>query len=172
MGQAISIWGNITETALFGLFDGSDESISQLTTVISDGKLIPGKGHRTPSLPDSETVLEASISKAFFAYAIPAIWALSGVHPFIADSGFPCGKVDPLGSYLSKDTMHATAGCYQGKLYYLVTPKGSAETCSMPNPDRPASSCSSGMFSAPPGIDSLGSESMFGGITVGDLITG
>ncbi|PKX96188.1 uncharacterized protein P174DRAFT_503368 [Aspergillus novofumigatus IBT 16806] len=118
-----------------------------------------------PDAPaESASALRASISKAFFGFAIPSIWAVSGTYAFIIDSGYDCGTIDPMGDYLDEDTMHATAGCYGGKLYYLASPKGDAST-------RTEGGCFDNKFSAPPGIDSLDGKD-FGGITVGDLITG
>lgn len=177
MGQVISAWGNVTEIAVKNLFDGSDESIRLLTTLISDGKFIEGSNFDLPNIsdlqgPDSMAALRGRISKAFFAYAIPTIWALSGTHPFIADSGYPCGTIDPLKAYISIATMQATWACYQNKLYYLVAPTGKPQTCTAPNPNGSPSHCDSNLFSAPPGLDSLDGKSTFGGVTVSDLIIG
>lgn len=159
------------------LFDGSDESISALTTIISDGKLIDGSNYDVPVASDLEephsmTALQGRISKVFFSYAIPTIWALSGTHPFIADSGYPCGTIDPLKAYISTGTMSTTWACYQNKMYYLVAPKGKPQTCTAPNPGGPPSHCDSNLFSAPPGLDSLDGKSTFGGVTLSDLIIG
>jgi hypothetical protein len=167
MGQSIAAWGNITEKSLSKLFDGSDDSLNRLTDLISDGKLIEGKGMAPPG-PDapaeSASALRASISKAFFGFAIPSIWTVSGTYAFIIDSGYDCGTIDPMGDYMDTDTMHATAGRYGGKLYYLASPKGDASTCT-------EGGCFDNKFSAPPGIYSLDGKDL-GGITVGDLITG
>uniref|UniRef100_A0A0L0NAP9 chitinase n=1 Tax=Tolypocladium ophioglossoides (strain CBS 100239) TaxID=1163406 RepID=A0A0L0NAP9_TOLOC len=155
------------------LFDGSDNSFDTLTSIISDGKLIEGSGHKPPrdrNKAYSEADLEASVGKAFFAFAIPAIWSVSGTFPFIIDSGYECGKVDPLTEYLFKDTMHKTFGCVDGKLYYLATPEGDAQHCSKSCLEC-GQTCDANSFSAPPGIDSLDGKS-FGGVTVADLIKG
>ena len=176
MGQVVNAWGNVTEQALANLFDGSDDSISTLTTLISDGKLIEGSVDGAEADPptgapaDSDSALQVSIAKAFFAYAIPTIWTLSGVHPFIVDSGYDCSTKDPSGLYLDTDTMQATNGCYNGKLYYLVTPNGDAEICTG-GCSTCTQDCTANTFSAPPGLDSLNGQS-FGGITVSDLIAG
>ncbi|KAF7561921.1 hypothetical protein G7046_g2225 [Stylonectria norvegica] len=173
MGQTISIWGNVTEEAVKGLFNGLPDSIDQLTTLISDGKLIAGKGNLAPDDSDdtTEAALEESISKAFFGYAIPVIWSLSGTYPFIIDSGYDCGVVDPLGAYLDTATMHKTTGCYGGKLYYLASPKGAAKKCHNTCSPHCENVCVDNTFSAPPGIEWLDGTT-YGGITIHDLIAG
>lgn len=171
MGQVITGWANITERALSNLFNGEDDSIKTLTTLISDGKMIEGKepaGIGPSDHRDSDIALQNSIARAIFAYAIPAIWSVSGVFPVVLDSGYPCGTTDPLGDYLSPDTMHAVWGCHQNKLYYLATPKGDAESCPASDED---SHCSGNFFSAPPGLDSL-DGTRFGGVNVSMLIQG
>ncbi len=65
--------------------------------------------------------------------------------------------------------MHETAGCYNGKLYYLVNPSGEAQDCT--SCDGCTTTCYHSLFSPPPGIDSLDGL-RFGGVTVSDLITG
>ncbi|KAH8649335.1 hypothetical protein BX600DRAFT_388677 [Xylariales sp. PMI_506] len=177
MGQAVSGWGNSTEMALKSLFDGSDDSTSLLTSLIANGQLIEGAVGGVAEYPDvtagdtTQAALQASISKALFAFAIPQLWAIAGTRAFILDSGYDCGTIDPEGDYLSTDTMHATAGCYDGngKLYYLVYPKGDAEDCD--GGDGTATSCTDNSFSAPPGIDTL-DGTRFGGVSVTDLIVG
>jgi hypothetical protein len=174
MGQAIAAWGSVNELALQKLFDGSDPSLVTLGSLISDGKMIEGAvngNYEFPPAPGSGpspqtlTDLEAGLTKAFFGYAIPAIWSVSGTYPFIIDSGYDCGITDPLSEYLSPDTMHATYGCVNNKLYYLASPTGPATDCD------DSGNCSPNQFSAPPGINWLDGTS-FGGVTVLDLITG
>ena len=175
MGQVVSAWGNVTEMSLKHLFDGSDEGLSMLTSIISDGHMIEGGVDGVALAPDvtaggtTLADLQDSITKAFFAFAIPAIWGVAGTHAFILDSGYDCGVEDPEGDYLSDDTMHETAGCYDGKLYYLVYPEGGdAYDCSG---QQETDVCPDGKFSAPPGIDALDGE-RFGGVTIADLIEG
>lgn len=163
MGQVVNAWATVIDTTLSTLFDGSDGSINTLTTMISDGKMIDGNGAYPNGTVQNSTDIHASVAKTFFAYAIPAIWSVSGRAPFIVDSGYACGTVDPLSQYMSTDTMHATAGCYNGQLYYLASLSGSSESC--------AEECTPNLFSAPPGLDSLDGQS-WGGVTLSDLITG
>ncbi|CAK7219293.1 hypothetical protein SBRCBS47491_003798 [Sporothrix bragantina] len=78
---------------------------------------------------------------------------LSGLRPFVLNTGSPCATVNPLPNYMSPDTMHAAAGCYQDRLCYLVMPPG--ET-----PRRPT------------GIGSLVLGNDWGNLTRQDLIIG
>ncbi|KAK3934190.1 hypothetical protein QBC46DRAFT_300262 [Diplogelasinospora grovesii] len=170
MGQVINAWGNVTSGALKSLFNGSDDTLVTLTSLIANGQFVEGAtGTSSAVYPATtedtltDTQLENSIAKAFFGYAIPALWSVSGVAAFVMDSGFPCGTVDPVSQYLDADTMHSTWGCYDGKLYYLAYPDGNSQSCS--------DECTDSLFSAPPGLDSLDGNN-FGGITLNDLITG
>ncbi len=100
LGQAVSAWGNITETSLQWLFNGTDSSISILTSLIANGHLIEGAGIEFPSITGSGVTLaelRASISKAFFAFAIPSLWSVAGTRAFILDSGYNCGTRRPGG---------------------------------------------------------------------------
>lgn len=177
MGQVVTGWGNATELALVSLFDGSDASVSLLTSMIADGQLIEGAVGNVATEPDltaggtTQAALQASIAKAIFAFSIPKLWGLAGTRAFVMDTGYDCGTVDPETDYLTTDTMEATAGCYDGtgKLYYLVYPKDSAQDCS--GSDGAAVSCPDNSFSVPPGLDTL-DGSRFGGVTVSDLIIG
>ncbi|KAK3500592.1 hypothetical protein B0T13DRAFT_535440 [Neurospora crassa] len=178
MGNVVSAWANVTEMSLRQLFNGEPESVELLTSLVANGHFIDGSVNGGGSSPtdaldttaNSPLMAEvrASISKAFFAFALPSIWSVSGTTAFIMDSGFDCGTVDPMGEYLDKDTQHKTAGCYNGKLYYLAYPSGPAEDCSGGDE---AVVCRPNTFSAPPGIDTL-DGTRFGGVKVSDLITG
>lgn len=176
MGNAVNAWGNVTEMSLKKLFNGEPASVELLTSLIANGHFVDGSvggglaypdfdiSHDSPTMAD----VRASISKAFFAFGIPNIWSVSGTTAFIMDSGFDCGTVDPMGEYLDQDTQHKTAGCYNGKLYYLAYPSGVAEYCTGGGG---AVTCRDNKFSAPPGIDTL-DGTRFGGVKVSDLITG
>lgn len=175
MGQAVTGWGNVTELTLKKLFNGDDDSLSTLTTMVANGHLIEGSvnGHAAfPTVTVSDgtlSALAADIAKGFFAYAISTVWPLADYHAFVLDSGFDCGTTDPEGTYISSDDMHSTFGCVNGKLYYLVYPKGDATTgC---NTGSPFDNCVNNKFTAPPGLDAL-DGSRFGGVTRDDLITG
>ncbi|KAM7189327.1 hypothetical protein V8F33_010106 [Rhypophila sp. PSN 637] len=172
--QAFKAWGSSTERAVSRAFSGDDAAIEALTLLISDGKWIEGwGGNRTiPNDPDKNNSDGVAwvLTRAFYAYAIPAIWAVSGIHAFVLDSGYPCGATDPMDQYIiNTDTQHATWACFQDKLYYLVAPIGKSQDCL-------ETICSSNTFSTPPGLDlllgsSLGS-SPFHDISVHDFIEG
>jgi hypothetical protein len=173
MGQVVTGMGNATEMALQSLFDGKDPTL--LTSLIANGQMIAGSVRGVSTSPDvnaggtTEATLQASISKAIFAFSIPQLWSLAGTHAFILDSGYDCGTIDPESDYLDTGTMHDTAGCYSGKLYYVVYPSGGALDCS--GSDGNAGACVDQKFSTPPGITTL-DGTRFGGVTVSDLIVG
>ncbi|TWU70441.1 hypothetical protein ED733_000323 [Metarhizium rileyi] len=169
MGQALNAWADLAERSLAKLFDGTDESIDVLTSLLSDGKCITGKGRAAPPAY-SEATLKGFIGKAFFAYSIPALWSVAGISPFIIDSGYACGTIDPIKGYMSWDSMQRTWHCVDGKLYYLASLKGKARYCSKACVECP-DHCEDETFSAPPGIEWLDGAS-FGQVQLSDLITG
>ncbi|KFG86526.1 chitinase [Metarhizium anisopliae] len=132
-------------------------------------KLISGKGSQLPG-PSSTAALKTWIGRAFFAYAIPAIWSASGASPFIIDSGFSCGTIDPIRRYMMADAMHKSWACVDDKLYYLASPKGHASYCYEDDTKHPEH-CTDEGFSALPGVEWLDGTS-FGTVTLSDLITG
>lgn len=87
MGSVLYGWSAAAENQLYMLFNGLDASITLLTTLISDGKLIEGNGG-APSVAyqasDSTTFdIEAFIGKAFFGFSIPTLWTVSGTATFV-----------------------------------------------------------------------------------------
>jgi hypothetical protein len=169
MGSVIKGWRKLNEKTLYWIFDGTDEAIEVLWSIISDGKLLEyeGSGESTDSQDED---LETTIEKAFYGYTIPMLWNITEKHAFVLDSGSNCYEEYPMKEYLSAATMDATNACYDGRRYYLVHVKGDAESCECKPPNTKCE-CESNKFSVPPGLDSLdGNE--FGGITVSDLIKG
>ncbi|RAK80256.1 glycoside hydrolase [Aspergillus fijiensis CBS 313.89] len=156
LGSVISGWANVTQNQLWDLFNGSETSITLLTQMIANGNLIEGSG-AVPSVspsttPETTTQIESSINKAFFGFAIPSVWAVSGADAFVVDSGYNCSAQNPLSGYMTAATQEATYSCYNDKLYYLC---GEDAT----------------YFTAPRGLSSLGGDA-WGGITLDDLIKG
>ncbi|KAF2664834.1 glycoside hydrolase family 18 protein [Microthyrium microscopicum] len=172
LGQVINAWGNSTEQALATLFNGSGASIQILTALISNGSLITGSGGKSGiPFPPTYAQLDLYVAKAFFAYSVPKLWGAAGYHPFIIDSGYSCGTVDPLSRYMSTETMHATSSCVGTKLYYLVSPITNIDqnTCSNPVDGR----CPEVPFTSPPGISTLtGDTSVWGGLTRDVIVAG
>ncbi|KAE8152020.1 chitinase [Aspergillus avenaceus] len=173
MGQVIDGWANVTSQALELVFKGNNESIDILSNTISGGKLIEGKFERNPpESGDKKNELKANIAKCFFGYSIPALWQVSKAHTFVIDSGYGCDVDKPLQSYLSNTTMDATGVCVDGNRYYLAYPHGAAQDCYCKHAGYFCErKCIANVFSAPPGLDSLGGGN-FGGITKEDLVKG
>ncbi len=170
MGQVLQGWTNATALAVKSLFSGNDTSIAMLTSLIAQGQFLEGKstgssntGGPPSTYSTSDLAVQQSITKAFFAYSIPALWSVSGTSAFVMDSGYSCDAVDPVSEYLDSDTMASTKSCFQGSLYYLVYPGGPWESCS--------DTCVDSRFSEPPGLDALDGNN-FGGITLDNLVAG
>ncbi|KGO58768.1 Glycoside hydrolase, superfamily [Penicillium expansum] len=171
MGSVLYGWSNATANQLYTLFNGSETSITLLTTLISDGKLIEGSGG-APSVgyqvsDSTSSDVEAFIGKAFFGYSIPTLWTISGSAAFVIDSGYPCSAQNPLTDYMTASTQESTYACYNDNLYYLVYPDGTEDGCS----DQHEEKCVKKYFTAPPGLDTL-SSTTWGGITLSELIEG
>ncbi|GAB1203521.1 hypothetical protein APSETT445_002156 [Aspergillus pseudonomiae] len=172
MGQAIQGWGAVIEKSVNKLFGGLDDEINTLTELISDGKFIEGSSLsmilpplEPDGLPkDTLTALQKGISKSFFAFAIPSIWAVSGRYPFIIDAGYSCDHADDMGDYLEEETMQLAKACYRNKRYYLAAPEGQPWVCF-------EGGCLDNSFSALPGVDSMG-QGLFGNVTVEEIIIG
>ena len=168
MGQSLKAWSVAAEMTLEELFRGTDESISRLTELISDGKFVEGSGYsfHPPSsgnlTTDTATALESAITRSFFGFTIPSLWTVSGKYPFNIDAGYSCDHEHDMGDYLTKDAMTLTKTCYRNKRYYLGMPEGEPYDCY-------DTVCVDNAFSVPSGVDSMGQRS-FGNITVEDLI--
>ena len=163
------------EAAATKLFQGSDESIKVLTTLISNGNLIEGGQQDSALSPtlqppnQTQTALNEMAAKIFYAYAIPAAWNVTGQGAFVLDTGLACDAVNPIAQYLDQDTRDATATCYYDRLYFLATPIGSSQNCD--GAFDTAVTCRDNMFSAPPGVHALDGVA-FEGVRVSDIIIG
>lgn len=176
VGQIIKGIAAMNTVALAGLFNGTDQSISLLADIISDGKMMIGSdGNGKVSVP---TIMRGdemghNLVTVIFGYSIPVLWRLSGRKPFILDSGSSCDTKLVLGIYVTQDAQDRTRACYNGKLYFLVMPDGLPERCL--NGCSKAGCqpvCRPNQFSAPPGIEYLGKNGTFHDITVEKIIQG
>jgi len=170
MGQVVGAWANLTNLALQDIFSGSSTSLPNLDTLVTDGKLIAGIPEINPFPPNEES-LTVSITSAFYAYAIPAIWSAASYNVFVIDSGTSCGTTDPITRYMTVEDQEASWGCYNGELYYLAMPITSQF---MPNcgSDPPDGRCPEVPFTAPPGLSALTGGSAWGGVTTQMIIQG
>ncbi|KAH6631034.1 hypothetical protein B0J18DRAFT_379787 [Chaetomium sp. MPI-SDFR-AT-0129] len=173
LGLAFDGWADAARNASYKLFDGSQESVRTLGDLISGGKFTGGKGGGKDDNSNKNTGLKETIGKAFFGFAIPAIWRASNNYAFVIDSGYACNVDRPLPAFLEDNTMNATGACVDGMRYYLVAPTGNPLACSCPSDNTDGHecpiACDHNKFSAPPGLDQLGGR--FGGVTVEDLTT-
>jgi hypothetical protein len=173
MAKVIEEWVKVATKSLEFLFGGTEDGINALTMLIKDGKMMSGaqtegvnSGRIVPSEPSASTKrsLTDSVGKAFFSYAIPTIWAMSGAFPFVVDSGIACGTANPSVMHLSDETRSASETCYKGHLYYLAGLTGESAACT-------EGGCADNDFSTLHGMSALKASS-FGGVTAADLIIG
>ncbi|KAK2600127.1 hypothetical protein QQS21_005142 [Conoideocrella luteorostrata] len=177
MGDVLRRWGRAAETSVATLFNGSDESISTLTDIISEGKLISGASHDASITisGDKDTALQAIITKTAFTLGAHPLWATAGVYPFIADTGYNCDVEHPIPDHVNPRKMKDAWACYQNRSYYLLGP---LEARQRPGPTtaKPDVETGSGhgprLFDPPPGLESLRNNTKYGGVKISDLIIG
>ncbi|KAI1073202.1 hypothetical protein LB507_010805 [Fusarium sp. FIESC RH6] len=167
MGSVVKGWQQNNINTLYWIFNGTDESIPVLWSIISDGKLLE---YNSKTALGHDESLQTNIEKAFYGYTIPILWNMTQANAFVLDSGYSCDEEYPVKDYLSLKTMDATNACYNDRLYYLVNVKGDAESCECKPPNTKCD-CVSNKFSMPPGLDALNGID-FGGLEVSDLIEG
>ncbi|KAL8371943.1 hypothetical protein RB595_001650 [Gaeumannomyces hyphopodioides] len=183
--KLVQAWQDSTSLALLQLMDGRERSLDSLTSLIADGKMAPGQwecpdgesgqaGEPACQRPRSPTEFEitALARKAFFGFAVPGLWRRSGTYAFVLDSGQGCNG-NPLSKYVDHETAKAAGVCNNGRLYYLVQPKGDATTCWCNYYDNGHCNraCANNKFSAPTGLGSLNMED-YGGVTKEDIVAG
>lgn len=162
IGQSLYVWDNVTANSLHDLFDGSDESLDKLTTLLADGNFIDGSGE-TAELPASDkNTVESAFLKAFYGFAIPTIWRKSGHRPFIIDTGKDCKDDGDLPQSKLK------GACIDGKAYQLGDPDGTSVTCP---------GCDHGTNHIPSAFSNLAGDGElkdgnWGGVTAQDIIRG
>ncbi|KAG9255775.1 uncharacterized protein F5Z01DRAFT_557238 [Emericellopsis atlantica] len=157
----LSSWPNHVVDNLSVLFDGSDESIDRLGNMIADGSFISGSARWGGGVVKDENsqTLKSSVARTFFGIAISEIWRMSGTHSFVIDTGFDCDK--DLSDLLQDDVRDKTGVCHNGKRYFLGVPEGNYSPWD-----------GTYGFSVPPGVDALGEDSQYGGVTIEDVIVG
>lgn len=166
MGDVLKAWLLATDLALANLFNGTEDGIAALKGLIQDGHLISGKsedssgGDSSVVTSDMQSDLESAATSAFFAFAIPAVWAAANTPAFVIGSGQPCDLSwsDPnLG-----ETAKATKICRNGEAWYLASPR-----CA----NKDGTACSGYTLGTPPGVDKLNGRD-WGKLTVEQIILG
>lgn len=109
--------------------------------------------------------MEDSVARAFYGFAIPAIWKASGHHPFIIDTGRACDDA------VSDQDEGLASACYQGQLYKLADPVGESHPCSYNCGIPGGCKCNDTPFSSLAGTEEL-DGSTWGDVAVEDVIIG
>jgi len=71
--QAVFGWMNSTTLSLKKLFNGDRVSLDALTSIIKDGRMLPGADPDNEESNNGAIDIEATARKTFFAYAIPSL---------------------------------------------------------------------------------------------------
>ncbi|KAH7159572.1 hypothetical protein B0J13DRAFT_592197 [Dactylonectria estremocensis] len=170
LGNIASDFEQTLELFLKEIFSGSDRSVDYIGRMIADGKL------NNPRKSPGVSTFESSVAKTFYAILIPFAWKIGavGAPAFIVDSGYSCDAVGPLDKkYITSETAEETEFCYEKQLYYLLAPKGPAETCKIPDgigPQLPV--CVDMFFSSPDGLTNFNDTANWEGLTADDLVAG
>ncbi len=90
--------------------------------------------------------MKHDIERAFYGFAIPALWQASGHYPAVMDTGRDCQDKDK--------HENLESACYNGRLYTLGSPEKGKN-----------------VFQSLRGVDEM-KDGAWGGITVEDLIIG
>ncbi|KAL4909691.1 hypothetical protein BDW74DRAFT_186210 [Aspergillus multicolor] len=153
-------WQDSVQDTARKLFDGSDESLDVLTTIISKGQLIKGKRPtNTPDTTMGNSTRDDSITRAFTGFVVPRLWQASDTKAFVLRTGHPCDDSNPVSKYLKDEDAKRTQACFKEERYYIVHPKGwAADTCDIPTLPDAVPVCYDLQFSVPPGIDNLDTQ--------------
>ncbi|KFY89077.1 hypothetical protein V500_05953 [Pseudogymnoascus sp. VKM F-4518 (FW-2643)] len=161
LGKVVSAWYSTVDVFNQHLFDGSQSSIDELTSMISDGKMVERPG------TVSDLDIQAYLERAIFSILMPRAWELGGTVVFILDSGAPCGAVNPSTNHFGTEHKGANAwACADDKLYYIVGISEASRACSG-TPERPLQVCYPREFE----VDKLDGR-VWGKITREDIVVG
>lgn len=164
LGQCLAGWEEIAKDDLGNLFSGEEESIDRLTTLVSGGTFIGGIHGDSDNEEQQQTIVQNSVARTFYSFAIPALWQASGHHPFIIDTGHSCDDK-------AEDDESLKSACYNNQLYKLADPDGTSHPCEKDCGLIGGCTCNDTPFSSLAGVEYLDGED-WGGITVQDLIIG
>jgi GH18 family chitinase len=175
--QVIIGWQNIIEQTAINLFNGSEASISQLSTLIGNGVMLPGASASSappqPVVPQVGT--ELLMLRGFYAFAIPTAWLAQGHIPVIVDTGATCGADPSQFNYVNTGDLGSVSACTPSdkgnKLYMLGSVEGVAEE-DYPGCDNCGPVTIDNKLTELPGMDQLNAQNPFGGITLQQIITG
>lgn len=166
------------------IFNGERETVDALGEIFKDGKLVDGKrsprGSKLKARQDGQTDSwgrEKAIERAYYAIAIPAIWASRHPTPVIVDFGQSC-QIDARGYFHHGPAAYNQGWrCINGRSYILAGAvdgpakpcgdswPGNTDPCPDPGEQKPLTILS--------GIENIQRrDNEWGEITVDDLIRG
>ncbi|KAM5435297.1 hypothetical protein MferCBS31731_006262 [Microsporum ferrugineum] len=178
----IGTWTSQIDTLIKELFNGSDEHIKQLSTIIMEGKMIPGRHDAVPD-PDADhtaSFLEQKLAeRAFYAAAIPNVWKMRqpyASYPVILDFGPDCNRDIGSDQYFKSGQDYNQGWiCLDGHNYILASTferDNDGPNCSPEYYDWCNNIDQRFLFSLP-GLDKIRKpDPKFGKVTVEDLVAG
>ncbi|QKX59188.1 uncharacterized protein TRUGW13939_06320 [Talaromyces rugulosus] len=165
-----TLWLNATDQINNAMFDGQQNSITNLREIIDDGGFMVRQG-------EGAFDMRAGTETPLYAQVIPLAWSYDRGDPpinpsgvFILDWETACktdddcpDNIDWLPNGAAKRTCH----CYKENMYFLVQLWGSAESPG----SYPSNTPSDNIFNEPPGLDDLDGRK-WGGLTLVKFIEG
>ncbi|EFQ97488.1 hypothetical protein MGYG_00528 [Nannizzia gypsea CBS 118893] len=176
----VSKWTDQIDQLINTLFSGTDESLQQLSKIISDGKMIAGATDRSEGTTDhTEAFLQEKLAeRAFYAAAIPSVWKMRNPYasyPVVLDLGPDCNR--DIGSdkyFRSKENYKQGWICLDGHNYILASTyerNNDGPNC-LPEFYPWCLNLPGNLFPLP-GLDKIiNPNETFGGVTVEDLVAG
>ncbi|KAF6810812.1 hypothetical protein CPLU01_15233 [Colletotrichum plurivorum] len=145
--------------------ENKDEELKNLYAAISQGKMI--NATYAPTIP---TDTENAVAKSLTVFMIGNAWRM-GVqehHPVLLTTDAKCdapheGERD----VFAKQDLEASATCVDGRRYYLMSAMGKACRDRQSNEE-----CLWNRFQRLPGIDKLGKDDLYYGLTLNDFARG
>ncbi|KAE8382519.1 hypothetical protein BDV26DRAFT_288551 [Aspergillus bertholletiae] len=134
MSDIWSGWLRSTEAFAAHLFNGTDDAIHTLGTLIQNGQLISGSTEGNVAIPPMEPIeIQLSIERAYYGFIIPRIWRSSSTKAFVIDAGHECEEGNPISDPFFDDDATVTLVCFENKVYYIASPDNPRpDTCQFP----------------------------------------
>jgi hypothetical protein len=104
-------------------FKGDDKPLELLSMMLSGGKMLRSDFSNTNAFAIGK-IWQTDI----YGSLVSHMWRATGITPVILDTGANCtDKGVGAGRCISSKLVEVGRGCVEGKLYYLVDPKGHPE---------------------------------------------
>ncbi|KAK0114603.1 hypothetical protein ONS95_014088 [Cadophora gregata] len=163
-------WYKAAESTLKSLFDGSDDSMKTLKSMIDGGKL-------QDFIPPTAVEIKDTVIRSMYSFLIPMAWSAGGDGhaPFILDPNTDCDTAAKWDDddherilRMKRETAAKSGMCLNNRVYYLVSAQGKRNCLET----HQGTVCNGfDLFSMLPGITTL-DGSKWSGINRGHIIEG